>query len=208
MARSGRYSINECFYSLQGEGVRAGTPNVFLRFAGCNLDCSEQTHGFDCDTDFSKGQLLEAPQIVEQVKAVCAERCDWIILTGGEPTLQLDAPLVNQLKAAGFKLAIETNGTRPVPAGVDWVCVSPKVEDSALKQHQADEVKYVRVAGDPLPARAVQAKHYLLSPAFDVASRGNAAQLSRANLEWCIKLCLEHPPWRLSVQQHHIWGIR
>lgn len=196
-----RYRINEVFYSLQGEGVRAGTPNLFLRFSRCNLLCQVASHGFDCDTEFESGVWMTIPEIVVELRSL-GPRCDWVVLTGGEPALQVDPELIEVLHGEGFKLAIETNGTLALPPGLDWITVSPKVPEPALKQRTAHEVKYVRAAGQPLPETVVQAEHYLLSPAF--ASDG----LPPANLEWCIQLCRDNPPWRLSVQQHKGWGVR
>ncbi len=196
-----RYLVNEMFYSLQGEGVRAGTPNVFLRLARCNQECRLETHGFDCDTEFESGRWLTAEEIVAEARRLSAG-CGWLILTGGEPALQVDGKLIDALHGAGFELAIETNGSVELPAGIDWITVSPKVAEHAIRQRTAHEVKYVRGYGQALPRTVVKAEHYLLSPAFD------GAGLDRRALEWCIRLCQEHPPWRLSVQQHKLWGVR
>jgi 7-carboxy-7-deazaguanine synthase len=200
-ARVTRYLVNEIFYSLQGEGVRAGTPALFLRLARCNQECKAETHGFDCDTEFESGRWLTAPEIVAEARLL-SERCDWLILTGGEPALQLDSALVAALHAAGFQLAIETNGSIELPAGIDWITVSPKVAEHAIRQRQAHEVKYVRGYGQALPRTVVEADHYLISPAFD------GAEIDRRALDWCIRLCKDNPPWRLSVQQHKLWQVR
>ena len=205
------YALKECFFSLQGEGVRAGLPHVFVRFAGCNLSCTKATHGFDCDTDFDGGQRLGAAQIVSRVQQLDRADCRWVLLTGGEPALQLDAVLVAALHDAGFRIAIETNGTRPLPAGLDWICVSPKTPEHALAVGQANEVKFVLGAGAPLPQTRITAQHYLLSPAFEVRSRTDPdrpGELPEQNLRWCTELCLRNPPWRLSVQQHKLWRVR
>jgi 7-carboxy-7-deazaguanine synthase len=148
-----RYTLKESFYSLQGEGVRAGTPAVFFRFSGCNLACNRSTHSFDCDTDFVGGEKWSAEELVERAHALGSDGCRWIILTGGEPALQLDAELIRTLKKAGYRLAIETNGTRELPEGLDWICVSPKVAEDRLAQRRADELKYVLREGDPLPSQ-------------------------------------------------------
>jgi organic radical activating enzyme len=210
------YAINEIFYSLQGEGVRAGTPNVFVRFAGCNLACDDEPSerspgGFKCDTEFVTGRVMTGAEIVAEVERLWPKGIDdvWVILTGGEPTLQLDAELVGALHEAGISCAVETNGTRPVCRNApgtyympDWITVSPKVAEHAIEQRQADEVKYVRGYGQGIPRTVVEAKHKLISPAFD------GGEVKRETLEWCIKLCLDNPPWRLSVQQHKLWTVR
>lgn len=197
------YAISECFYSLQGEGARAGTANVFLRFAGCNLKCRKDTHGFDCDTDlWGDGIQRSVAEVVAMVEeAAPAALCEWIVLTGGEPTLQLDQPLISALIGKGYSLAIETNGTRDVPMGVDWIAVSPK-RGEALEQRVADEVRYVVAEGDPLPRCEIIADHYFLSPA------AAGATIAQSTLRHCVGLCLENPKWRLSMQQHKIWGVR
>ena len=109
--------------------MRAGTPALFLRFSRCNLDCSLATHGFDCDTEFESGRWMEIPEIVAELRALSSD-CTWVILTGGEPALQIDPPLLDALHSAGLRLAVETNGTLPLPPGLDWITVSPKVAAS------------------------------------------------------------------------------
>jgi 7-carboxy-7-deazaguanine synthase len=196
-----RYLVNEIFYSLQGEGVRAGTPNLFLRLSRCNLACKVETHGFDCDTEFESGRWMAPAEILEEFRQL-SPACGWVILTGGEPALQVDRELIDALHAAGYKLAIETNGSFPLPEGIDWITVSPKVAEHALRQRRADEVKYVRGYGQAVPKTAVEADHYLISPAFE------GAEVDPRTLDWCIRLCKENPPWRLSVQQHKLWRVR
>lgn len=196
-----RYVVNEIFYSLQGEGVRAGTPNLFLRFSRCNLTCAVETHGFDCDTEFASGRRMTVAEILEEL-AAAAESCRWVVLTGGEPALQVDAELIEALHGAGYRLAIETNGSVELPEGIDWITVSPKVAEHAVRQRRADEVKYVRGHGQAIPKTVVEAEHYLISPAFD------GDELDPRALAWCIRLVRENPPWRLSVQQHKLWRVR
>lgn len=195
------YQVKEIFHSLQGEGVRAGMPGLFLRFAGCNQACTVQTHGFDCDTDFSGGQAMPLPEIVDQLRR-CGPVCQWVVLTGGEPALQVDRELIVGLHGAGYKLAIETNGTIELPTGLDWITVSPKVREDQIRQRTADEVKYVRGYGQGIPETVVHAEHYLISPAFE------GQHLDPQTLDWCIKLVKNNPPWRLTVQMHKVWGIR
>ncbi|HKV10477.1 MAG TPA: 7-carboxy-7-deazaguanine synthase QueE [Thermoanaerobaculia bacterium] len=196
-----RYLVNEIFYSLQGEGVRAGTPNLFLRLSKCNLTCLKETHGFDCDTEFESGRWMAAGEIVSELKEL-APQCGWVILTGGEPVLQVDAELIDALHGTGYKLAIETNGSVELPPGIDWITVSPKVAEHAIRQKTAHEVKYVRGYGQAIPKTVVTAEHYLISPAFD------GAEVDPRTLDWCIRLCKDNPPWRLSLQQHKVWKVR
>lgn len=196
-----QYAVNEIFYSLQGEGVRAGTPNFFLRFAGCNLTCRQETHGFDCDTEFVSGRKMTLDEIASEFAAL-SKACKWVVVTGGEPGLQIDEELITGLHDLGYKLAIETNGSIALPAGLDWITVSPKVAEHAIRQTVANEVKYVRGYGQGIPKTAVEAEHYLISPAFE--GEGVPAR----TLEWCVRLAKENPPWRLSVQQHKFWLVR
>jgi 7-carboxy-7-deazaguanine synthase len=193
------YMVNEIFYSLQGEGARAGTANVFVRFAGCNLTCKVESHGFDCDTEFTSGRKLTALQIVEEMTEV-AGRSLSVILTGGEPLLQVDGELITVLKDYHWYIAIETNGSLPVLAGIDWVTVSPKVAEHAIQQREADEVKYVRSVGQGIPKTYVRADYKFLSPAWGVDTE--------KNLAYCVQLIKENPEWRLSLQQHKLWNVR
>jgi 7-carboxy-7-deazaguanine synthase len=205
------FRINEIFYSLQGEGVRAGEPSVFVRLTGCNLRCAMEPGdlspgNFDCDTEFESGRSITIPEILEWVKREGGP-CRWIVLTGGEPGLQLDRELSDAFHHAGYRYAVETNGSidlRERGADPDWITVSPKVAEHCIRQRTAHEVKYVRAYGQGIPRPGVNAQHYLISPAF----KGD--QLDRETLAWCVKLCLDNPPWRLSVQQHKttFGGIR
>jgi 7-carboxy-7-deazaguanine synthase len=196
-----RYLVNEIFYSLQGEGVRAGTPNLFLRLSKCNLACKAETHGFDCDTEFESGRWMTLPEILDEFRQL-SETCRWVILTGGEPALQADRDLIDGLHATGYQLAIETNGSLELPEGIDWITVSPKVAEHAIRQRRAHEVKYVRGYGQGIPKTVVEADHYLISPAFE------GQEVDPRTLDWCIRLCRDNPPWRLSVQQHKLWKVR
>jgi 7-carboxy-7-deazaguanine synthase len=196
------YRVNEIFHSLQGEGARAGEASVFVRLAGCNLACRRDTHGFDCDTEFTSGVPMPAAAIASEARRI-APSCEWIVLTGGEPTLQVDAELVAALRAAEFRLAIETNGTNPVPDGIEWITVSPKSAEHTLAQLEATEVKYVRALGQAVPRTRVNASHYFISPAFAASGA-----LDRETLAHCIRLCLENPKWKLSTQQHKLWNVR
>jgi len=195
------YRVNEIFYSLQGEGMRAGTASLFLRFSGCNQQCTVDTHGFDCDTDFADGRSLTLNDIVKELREADAH-CQWVTLTGGEPALQVDAALIDALHDTGFKLAIETNGSIKLPDGLDWITVSPKVPEHEIKQRAANEVKYVLADGQELPQTVVKADYQLISPAFA------GSDLDPKALEWCIQLVKKNPTWQLTLQMHKLWGIR
>jgi 7-carboxy-7-deazaguanine synthase len=196
-----QYRINEIFYSLQGEGVRAGCPSLFVRFAKCNLQCTVASHGFDCDTEFETGRPMTLEAIVAELRNLSRD-CQWVVLTGGEPALQVDRELVEALHAAGYRLAIETNGSRKLPEGLDWITVSPKVPEAEIRQRLANEVKYVRTVGQGIPDTVVQAEHFLISPAF------SGDHLDPETLRWCLELVRRHPQWRISVQQQKGWGVR
>ena len=190
------YRVNEIFYSLQGEGARAGTPNVFVRFSGCNQQCRRATHGFDCDTKHDEQVTMSRADIVDKCWRLSGQGCRWIVFTGGEPLLQLDSELCDDLRDRGFRLAVETNGSILLALPMDWVTVSPKMPEKDIRQRRADEVKYVRANGQPIPLTHVEAEHYLISPAFQ------NGEVDEATLAWCIQLTKEHPPWRLSIQLH------
>ena len=209
------YRVNEVFYSLQGEGVRAGDPSVFVRFTGCNLRCDVEPGplspgGFACDTEFTSGRSIELEELLAWIQRE-SKQCKWLVLTGGEPGLQIDQELCDYLHNFGYKLAVETNGTicfdqlRGLDVsypGIDWITLSPKVAEHAIKQKTATEIKYVRYWGQGIPKTEVKAQHYVISPAFS----GNLVE--KQTLEHCIKLCKDNPPWRLSVQMHKLWQVR
>lgn len=198
-----QYRINEIFFSLQGEGVRSGTANVFVRFSKCNLACSKEgPAGFACDTEFESGRDMSPEDLLIEIENT-GRGCRNVIFTGGEPALQVDAALIGPLKQNGCHLSIETNGTLELPNGLDWVCVSPKSAEHTLRvKGPINELKYVRHKGQAIPQPSLKADHYLISPAFDPHG------FNRENLEWCIELVKENPMWRLSVQQHKTWGVR
>jgi len=204
-----RYSVNEMFFSLQGEGARAGTPNIFVRFSGCNMRCDVQAGdkspgGFACDTEFESGRLMTGAQIVAGVLKLAPSASVGVIFTGGEPALQLNKALVDALRKAGFgPLCIETNGTIDVsPLGLDWISLSPKVAEHAVRVKKCDEIRYVRGQGQGIPRPSAKAGRKFISPAF----AGDA--LDAETLKWCVDLVKANPDWALSVQQHKTWGIR
>lgn len=209
-ARSARrYSVNEIFFSLQGEGARAGTPNIFVRFSGCNLRCDVKAGkrspgGFACDTEFESGQAMTGTQILTAALRLAPKAGTGVIFTGGEPALQLDRTLVDLLRKAGFgPLCIETNGTFDVSSlGLDWISLSPKVAEHAVRVKSCDEIRYVRGQGQGIPRPAAKARRKFISPAF------SGDGLDPDTLRWCVDLVKANPTWALSVQQHKTWGIR
>lgn len=197
------YKVNEIFYSLQGEGFWTGTPMVFVRLSGCNLLCPF------CDTDHLAFTEMEADAIVDAVRS-CGGPCNRICLTGGEPTLQADAALMDAFHSAGYTVHMETNGTHAVPAGVDWVTLSPKNQVPGLKGDgtvvlkKADEVKLVFAPGvDPAAWASFPATWHFLQPC-DVADPVRNREILRLTVEY-IQL---HPSWRLSLQTHKLLSIR
>ncbi len=212
------YQVKEIFYSVQGEGSRAGEPSVFIRFGHCNLQCNRAEHGFDCDTDFVTGlRRMTADDIVGEAKRLGGS-CGWVVLTGGEPGLQVDTPLVWKLHEAGYFIAIETNGTMRLPFGIDFVCVSPKTPAETMRIHQADEVKFVLAYEQKIPPgfEGLSRKVTLISPAFAVADKASLVGRPRPGaLEWCIRVVLAmqsksagRHQYRLSVQQQKLWKVR
>ena len=186
MKKTDRYTVNELFYSLQGEGYYTGTPAVFLRFSGCNRACSF------CDTDHFSGTEMSAEEIAD----ACAEYpARHVVVTGGEPLLQLDDVLLRALKARGFYVQIETNGSLPVPTGVDWVTCSPK--DAPWAIDRVDELKVVYQGQDVEEiGRLFSSKVRFLQPC------------SGLNIKETVDYILEHPHWRLSLQTHKLLDIR
>lgn len=217
------YHVNEVFYSIQGEGARVGSANVFLRFAFCNLQCSIPREGFNCDTDFNHGERMSVDQIVAAVRSEAAGRgCGWVIVTGGEPTLQLDLPLVRALNAAGFKVAIETNGTRRLDQdlldALDWISVSPK-RGQVCHLQRANECRVVLHDGqwiNPEQTDMLQrSSAWFVSPAFRApdatAIDGYVASPTDFDphaASWCGQFVLLDPRFKLSIQLHKMLGVR
>ena len=204
------YHVKEIYYTLQGEGANTGRPAVFLRFAGCNLwtgreeDRSSAICQF-CDTDFVGGtKFASSNQLAEEVASQwfgngTSKR--FVVITGGEPLLQLDAPLIDSLHNLGFEIAIETNGTLEAPSGLDWICVSPKA-GTAIRQRSGNELKLVfpQHGITPPELERLDFDHFFLQPMDgpDVEH----------NTELAARYCREHPQWRLSLQTHKLLGIR
>lgn len=190
--------VNEIFYSLQGEGIRAGEPSFFVRLAKCDLSC-----GF-CDTEFESGKEMSNLEILEFMQQINIQ-CRWIVWTGGEPALQLTHEDVEFFHKHFYKQAIETSGGHRVPQNLDWITVSPKVAEHVLEKNFPNgctELKYVTHAGKMnVPQPKITAQYYLLSPIFD------GEKLNQKNIDHAIKLCLENPQWRLSLQSHKLLKV-
>jgi 7-carboxy-7-deazaguanine synthase len=212
-ARGTGYAVKECFLTLQGEGVQAGSRAVFLRFAGCNLwSGREQDRATAecrfCDTDFvgtdgeGGGKFSSAAALASHAEAVWGGGTEQrlVVITGGEPMLQLDRALVDALQARGFRVAVETNGTLPAVAGLDWICVSPKA-GTEIVQRQGNELKLVwpQEGIDPAELESWDFEHFLVQP-MDCAER-------QAALDAAIKLAMDRPKWRLSLQAHKAVGL-
>jgi 7-carboxy-7-deazaguanine synthase (Cx14CxxC type) len=209
------YSVKEIYYTLQGEGANTGRPSVFCRFAGCNLwsgheeDRAAAVCRF-CDTDFvgtdgpGGGRFETARDLARAVAATwpatSAEARPFVVCTGGEPLLQLDEELVTAFHGEGFEIAIETNGTRPAPRGIDWVCVSPKA-DAELVLRAGHELKLIfpQPGAEPERYERLDFHHFFLQP-MDGRERERNTQLA-------VRYCLEHPQWRLSLQTHKLVGL-
>jgi 7-carboxy-7-deazaguanine synthase (Cx14CxxC type) len=211
------YSIKEIFYTLQGEGANTGRAAVFCRFTGCNLwsgrerDRAEASCRF-CDTDFlgidgpGGGRFETALRLAAAIARVWDEGAmgggrPLVVCTGGEPLLQLDSDLVGALHAAGFEVAVETNGTRPAPEDIDWLCVSPKGSTRLLLQ-SGNELKLVYPQADAPPERFenLAFEHFFLQPLDGPQSQAHTLE--------AVCYCLTHPRWRLSLQTHKLLGIR
>lgn len=208
------YTVKEIFYTLQGEGANAGRPAVFCRFAGCNLwtgreqDRAEAVCRF-CDTDFvgtdgeNGGKYATPEALAERIASLWPagdSEHRFVVCTGGEPLLQLDAPLIEALHRARFCIAIETNGTQPVPPGIDWVCVSPKADAPLVVTHGHELKVVVPQARQSLADyEALAFEHFYLQPMDGL--------LREANTRWAIDYCKQHPRWRLSMQTHKYLNI-
>jgi 7-carboxy-7-deazaguanine synthase (Cx14CxxC type) len=207
------YAVKECFLTLQGEGVQSGSRAVFLRFAGCNLwSGREQDRATAqctfCDTDFvgtdgdGGGKFASADELAGRVESFWGQMNEQrlVVITGGEPMLQLDRGLVDALHGRGFRIAVETNGTLPATPGIDWICVSPKA-NTPVVQRCGDELKLVwpQEGIDPVELERWHFDHFLVQP-MDCAERQEA-------LDAAINLAMDRPKWRLSLQTHKVVGL-
>jgi len=207
------YKVKEIYYTLQGEGARTGRPAVFLRFTGCNLWSGREEDRTDavcqfCDTDFfgmdgTLGGKYEADKLADQVNHLwpAGQGQRYVVCTGGEPLLQMDERIIDALHKHGFEIAIETNGTIPVPQGIDWICVSPKANTEVVVQKGNELKLVVRQQGfDPVMFESWDFKEFYLQPM-------DGPYLNEFT-KWATQYCLEHPRWRLSIQTHKLLGIR
>ena len=214
------YSIKESFYSLQGEGAQAGRPSIFCRFSGCNLWNGKETHRFDslcqfCDTDFigvngqNGGKFKQAKTLALHLDALWPnDQSDkYVVFTGGEPALQLDAALILAMKEMGYVIGIETNGTKPLPDGIDWICVSPKTADELVIQ-QGHELKLVYPQShlNPNQYTHLDFDTFYLQP-MDQSHLPKDRISPESTLKQTLNYCLANPKWRLSLQTHKILEI-
>lgn len=209
------YSVKEIFYTLQGEGANAGRPAVFCRFSGCNLwsgreeDRASATCKF-CDTDFvgtngdGGGKFASADALADAIEAqwpAADRRRRFVVLTGGEPLLQVDEELTTALHSRGFTIAVETNGTVAPPAGIDWICVSPKAGTTiVVRKGQELKLVFPQVGADPNDFAELAFENFYLQPMDGINAAENTAR--------AVSFCQSHPHWNLSVQTHKLIGIR
>lgn len=200
-----RLRVREIFHSLQGEGGRAGEASIFIRLSQCNLNC------WFCDTDWSTGDMLSIEEIAS---SILKYNCKWIVWTGGEPTIQLTEEIVALFKSMGYKQAIETNGTKTPPIGLDYITCSPKggVEEiqKVFANTHVHEFRYPCGVGTQNPPDILdlpKADNYYISPLF-LGKLKERFSLDPGNLHYCIEYVKAHPEWKLSMQQHKIWNIR
>jgi len=216
------YRVKEAFYTLQGEGAQAGRAAVFCRFSKCNLwtgreqDRASAICNF-CDTDFvgtdgqNGGRFESAEALAGHLRKLWPDQpgAPYVVCTGGEPLLQLDDALVDALHAAGFAVGVETNGTLPPPAGIDWLCVSPKANAPVVIE-QCDELKLVYPQSLAMPERftGIKATHFFLSPmASPTVTGAENDPVKQSNTRKATDYCLANPRWRLTLQMHKIIGI-
>lgn len=202
-------NVSEIFYSLQGEGARQGEPSIFIRLQGCSAKYACYQYGVRCDTEFESGKGISLEELYQRIFKL-SETCKWIVWTGGEPTDQLTDEIVSWFHQKGYLQAIETSGVRTPPKGIDFLTISPKVSEHVLVKniyhergngYVADELRYVRHQGQEIPQPLLKSHHYFLSPHFD------GTEPNFNNIKHCIKLCLQNPQWKLSIQNHKLLNL-
>lgn len=205
------YKIKEIYYTLQGEGAQTGRPAVFCRFTGCNLWSGREEDRHKavckfCDTDFwgtdgKNGGRYSATELSEKIASLWpGGGKPYVVCTGGEPLLQLDEPLIEALHKSGFEVAVETNGTKPAPAGLDWICVSPKAgADVVLTEGHELKLVYPQPGAEPERFQDLSFTHFFLQP-MDSPEQA-------ANIQATVDYCLQHPQWRMSLQTHKVLNI-
>ena len=195
-----KLKISEIFYSLQGEGARAGTPNIFVRLQGCKAKHACYALGIKCDTEFESGSEWTLEELKKELERYPAPNIIW---TGGEPLDQLTDEIVDYFKE--FYQAVETSGLHKPPAGIDFICISPKVAEHVIKKNfegvEVHELRYVRHKGQEIPQPSINAENYYISP------HSYGWDLNFENVRHCINLVKENPKWKLSLQQHKIWNV-
>jgi len=198
--------VSEIFYSLQGEGSRAGEASLFVRLQGCSSKHACYQSGVHCDTEFESGSKKHLEDILD---IAIKKKVKWITWTGGEPTDQLETSICSKVHEIGVKQSVECSGIKQPPPNVDWVVLSPKIAEYVILKkwelrngYHCDELRWVRHEGQSIPNTQIKAKEYYISPHSD------GLELNEKNINHCIKLCMENPTWKLSLQQHKTWKIR
>lgn len=202
------YLLAEHFYSIQGEGGNTGQAMIFIRFAGCKAKMACMAMGVSCDTNFETSSdpvpMTHILNVIKRYKSDHSITNGWVLWTGGEPLDQLDEDLIDEVKGLGFQQALETSGLHPIPKGIDYVTISPKVAEHVLAKNiegHVHELRYVVHAGQSLPNPSLLADHYYLSPHSD------GDRINADNLKYCIELCKSNPEFKLSVQNHKLWSV-
>lgn len=201
-----KLKVSEIFYSLQGEGLRAGTPTIFIRLQGCKAKNACFAYGVLCDTEFESGKEMALEEILDWIEKN-AKGCKEITWTGGEPLGQLKDAHTEHFNELGFYQTIETSGLFPLVKHLDFITISPKVAEHVLEKNfksssiEIDELKYVRHSGQEIPKPILEAQNYYISPHSD------GWNINSENLKHCIELCKQNPEWKLSIQQHKLWKV-
>lgn len=206
---TGKLKVNEIFYSLQGEGANTGLPMIFIRLSGCSIKEICYNNGVLCDTEFESGKSMEVNEIIEFIK-LNDFKSKWILFTGGEPLDKLKDCHISTFKENGFKIAIETSGAKKIIKNIDYITVSPKVAEHILEKNfplrqngtNVDELRYIRTTSHSIPMPKLLAFNYFISP------MAIGANIPMNTIEHCVKLCLDNPEWKLSIQTHKVIGVQ